>query len=83
MPQPPSDNLQFHSVKPEQLQKVTLEDVESGNLFPDLVVDDSVPLAPPSPQVHPGMTHQDLLMLEAAAILGAQLDGFSGLDFTD
>ncbi|MEO1147651.1 MAG: hypothetical protein AAFY26_18880 [Cyanobacteria bacterium J06638_22] len=81
MPQPPADDRQFHSVNPEQLQQITAEDIEAGNLFPDLIIDDSVPMAPPAPQMHPRMTHQDLLMLEAAAVLAVQMDGFSGLDF--
>ncbi|MBE9098483.1 hypothetical protein [Vacuolonema iberomarrocanum] len=83
MSQPPSDDLQFHSINPEQLQQITVEDVDAGNLFPDLIIDDSVPMALPAPQIHPGMTRQDLFMLEAAAVLAVQQDSFSGLDFTD
>jgi hypothetical protein len=49
----PSQDPKFHSVDPAQLQQVSLEDIEAGNLFPGQVLIESKPEILRGPDLHP------------------------------
>ncbi|MBD1909999.1 MULTISPECIES: hypothetical protein [unclassified Leptolyngbya] len=38
------EDQQFHSVDPDQLKTITVEDVEAGHIFPGQTLDYSVPV---------------------------------------
>lgn len=81
MSQRPSDDIQFHSVDPEVLKRITLADVEAGNLYGYSTLSDSVPIRIYEQHMTPAMTKQDLFMIEAAAVMAFQQESWLGLDW--
>lgn len=49
----PAETPKFHSVDPAQLQQISLDDIETGNLFPDQVLIEMTPEVLREPNIHP------------------------------